>query len=1129
MLLKGVKMMSFIHLQLYSAYSLLSSTISINECIEKAAGYGFKAIALTDRNVMYGAVEFYKSCKKKGIKPILGLTVDVQSELLPQHSYPIVLLAENDAGFKNLLKISSAVQTREEKCLPVKWLIHYSNGLIAITPGLEGEVEQNLLKDEDLNAKELIKRYSGIFGKGNFFLSIQDHGLDMEEKVRDKLLVLAKELNIPTAAANQVYFLDKEDLFAHECLLSIKNGDKLQDEHRERLESDQYYLKSTAEMTEILSDYPDSLENTLMIGNRCQVNIELNKTHLPRFPIESGKAADQYLQDLCMGGLNKRYSNPSKVHYQRLNYELDVIKRMKFSDYFLIVWDFIKYAHEKGILTGPGRGSAAGSLVAYVLNITDVDPIEHNLLFERFLNPERVTMPDIDIDFPDTRRDEVIEYVAGKYGLLHVAQIVTFGTMAAKAALRDTGRVFGLNTKELEGLSRLVPSKLGITLSSAYNESQQLQEFVKENDFNKRLYETALKLEGLPRHTSTHAAGVVLSEKPLVELIPIQSGHNEVYLTQYSMEHLEELGLLKMDFLGLRNLTLIDTIVNSIYRITRERVKLNSIPLNDEATYQLLSRGDTNGIFQLESEGMKKVLMRLKPSCFEDIVAVNALYRPGPMENIPLFIDRKHGRQPVIFPHPDLKKILENTYGVIVYQEQIMQIASQMAGFSLGEADLLRRAVSKKKKDVLDKERNHFVQGALKKGYEATLANQIYDLIVRFANYGFNRSHAVAYSLIAYQLAWLKVHYPVHFMAGLLSSVIGNDAKIAQNIQESKQMGIKILPPSVNNSGFSFSVEKEGIRYSLAAIRGVGAMTLREIFQARKIKRFADLFDFCIRVSSKAVNRKILEALVHSGSFDEFGEDRAVYLASLDVAIEHAQLVKPSDTIQFDLFAEEEFFPKPKYVEVDPIKPEVRLFLEKEILGIYLSDHPVSIYDQELKYRGAKKLMDFMTGHIRGSVGVYITSIKKIRTKKGEAMAFLSVSDESGELEAVIFPETYKKYSQLIDQGRLLVIEGKAEERAGKHQFIIQKAEEIESWIQTVQKGMPVLYVKLQKEKQESSVLQELNLLLKKHRGKSKVILYYDGINKTVKLDDENNVTVSNDLMQQLKQLLGSSNVILKE
>ncbi|MFL6555157.1 MAG: DNA polymerase III subunit alpha, partial [Bacillus sp. (in: firmicutes)] len=582
--------------------------------------------------------------------------------------------------------------------------------------------------------------------------------------------------------------------------------------------------------------------------------------------------------------LSERFSAPSQEYFDRLSYELSVIKRMEFSNYFLIVWDFMRYARAQGILTGPGRGSAAGSLVAYVLYITDVDPLQHNLLFERFLNPERISMPDIDIDFPDHRRDEVINYVANKYGELHVAQIVTFGTLAAKAALRDVGKVFGLNSKELEHLSRMIPPRLGISLQGAYKESEALRRFINETPMNLRLFETALKLEGLPRHTSTHAAGVVISEKQLIDLIPIQRGSTNVYLTQFSMEYLEEIGLLKMDFLGLRNLTLIDSILSSIYRKTGKKINISSIPLEDSLTFDLLAKGETTGIFQLESEGMRKVLIRLKPSRFEDIVAVNALYRPGPMENIPLFIDRKHGVEAVVYPHPDLQPILENTYGVIVYQEQIMQIASKMAGFSLGEADLLRRAVGKKKKDILDKERNHFVQGALKKGYNQSLANEIYDLIVRFANYGFNRSHAVAYSMITYQLAFLKANYPVYFMAGLLTSAIGNDTKIAQYIMETKQKGINVLPPSINHSSYSFQVEQDGIRYSLAAIRSVGAAALKEIFQARKRKKFADLFDLCIRVSTKAINRKTLEFLVHSGCFDEFGEDRAVLLASLDVA-----------------------------------------------------------------------------------------------------------------------------------------------------------------------------------------------------------------------------------------------------
>ncbi|GHH97280.1 DNA polymerase III subunit alpha [Neobacillus kokaensis] len=1121
--------MSFIHLHVYSAYSLLTSTASVPGLVKTAYEKGFRALALTDRNVMYGTIEFYKLCKQMGIKPIVGLTVDVAGIQSENEAFPLVLLAENEAGYKNLLKISSAVLTKSENGIPLKWLQHYGSGLIAITPGDEGEIEQALTKGDLDFARELIAKYAAIFGKKNFYLAMQIHHLHQEASIRPHLLLLSKELNIPLAATNQVHYLDKDDMFAHECLLAIKNGDKLQDEHREKFENDQFYLKTAAEMADCFADFPEALENTLLIAERCNVNIELNKTYLPAFPTENQDiSADEYLESLCLTGLEKRFSSPSKEYMDRLNYELAVIKRMKFSNYFLIVWDFMRFARENGILTGPGRGSAAGSLVSFCLYITDVDPIEHNLLFERFLNPERISMPDIDIDFPDHRRDEVIEYVAKKYGELHVAQIITFGTLASKAALRDVGRVFGLNTKELDYLSRLIPSRIGINLAEAYKESEGLRKFISDTPQNKKLFETALKLEGLPRHTSTHAAGVVISDKPLVDLVPIQQGSAHVYLTQYSMEYLEEMGLLKMDFLGLRNLTLIETILTTIKRHTGQTLDIRSIPLSDTRTFTLLAAGETTGIFQLESDGMRKVLRRLKPSRFEDIVAVNALYRPGPMENIPLFIDRKHGRISVEYPHPDLMPILENTYGVIVYQEQIIQIASKMAGFSLGEADLLRRAVSKKQKEVLDKERNHFVNGALLKGYEVATANEIYDLIVRFANYGFNRSHAVAYSMIAYQLAYLKANYPVYFMAGLLTSAIGNETKIAQYLMEAKQMGIPILQPSINHSSFPFQVENGEIRYSLAAIKGVGAAALREIFQARKKKLFKDLFDFCIRVSTKAINRRTLEVLVHSGSFDDFGMDRAVLLASLDVAVEHAQIFKPDDSNQFDLF-EGEFNLKPKYVIVDPISQGHKLSFEKEVLGLYLSDHPISVYEKDLIQRGAQPLFQIKTRMLKAAAGVYLSEIKTIRTRKGELMAFLTISDSSGEMEAIAFPNVFKKSSSFLQQGKFAVLEGKIEERDEKLQFIIQQVYEIDEWIQRNSLKQPVLYLKVSKEKHEDLYLQQINQLLENNKGNISVVLHYEANRKTVKLGTAKNINPTPDLLHSLQDILGPQNVVLKD
>jgi DNA polymerase III subunit alpha len=1117
--------MSFIHLHVYSAFSLLTSTIQIEQLVMEAKAKGFKALALTDRNVMYGTIPFYKECMIQGIQPILGLTADILNE--NDESFPLVLLAKNQQGFQNLLKITSVIKTKSATGIPMKWLRHYQDGLIAISPGIEGEVETNLLDNKKDLAIKAIDNYSKIFGKSNFYLSLQDHHSPKERSILKSLIEISNTTGTELVATNQVFYLHQNDSLAHECLLAIKNGEKLQDEHREKLESDQYYFKTGREMVELFMEYPQALENTIRIASECSISLALNQKHLPKFPTENSHTVDSLLEEICLKGLFERISNPSPTYRERLNFELQVIKKMNFSDYFLIVSDFMRFAKEKGILTGPGRGSAAGSLVAYVLHITDVDPIEHELLFERFLNPERISMPDIDIDFPDHSRDEVIRYVARKYGEMHVAQIITFGTLAAKAALRDVGRAFGLNTKELDQLSKFVPTQLGINLQVAYQQSEGLRRFVSESPLNEKLYNTALKLEGLPRHTSTHAAGVVISEEPLVNVIPIQTGHQDVFLTQYSMEYLEEVGLLKMDFLGLRNLSLIESILKNI-EATGIKIAIKSIPLDDQATFELLSKGETSGIFQLESEGMRNVLIRLKPTQFEDIVAVNALYRPGPMENIPLFINRKHGLETIQYPHPDLKSILDKTYGVIVYQEQIMQIASKMAGFSLGEADLLRRAVSKKQKETLDKERAHFVDGAVRNGYGRETANDIYDLIVRFANYGFNRSHAVAYSLISYQLAFLKANYPLHFMTALLTSAIGNDTKIAQYIREVKQMNYKVLPPSINKSAYSFHVENGNIRYSLAAIKGIGGVALKEIFKKRRIKKFEDLFDFCMRVSTKIVNRKSLEALVHSGCFDEFGKDRATYLASLDVAIEHSQLVNPDESDQIDFFSEEEFFLKPKYVEIENLPIEDKLNLEKEVLGLYLSDHPVSIYEKELLSAGTVLISNLREPSKTVKIGIYITTVKKIRTKKGEAMAFLTISDSSGELEAVVFPKVYNKIMTLLKQGSMLVVEGKIEIRT-ERQLIIQNATDIVEWLEKNKKSKSTLYLKLKEDKQSAQHLLNLKDIFRKNSGNTSIILFYEGTKKTVLLEEPFQINPSKYVIEQLQNFLGFENVILKD
>ncbi|MDK8639389.1 DNA polymerase III subunit alpha [Niallia taxi] len=1120
--------MSYVHLQVSSAYSLLSSTASVKQLVTSAKSRGFSALALTDRNVMYGTAAFYKECIAHNIKPIIGLTVDVISEKHVESAFPLVLLAKNGRGFQNLLKLSSAIQTKNKQGIPIKWLKHYADGLFAFTPGYTGEIEQALLTEDIEHAKETTLLFKGIFAQGHFFLSLQKHGIIAEAALNEKLKQLAAQTETKLVATNAVQYTNKEDKFAHKCLAAIKNGITLANIEPDEWESDERYLKSKQEMVELFSDEPEVLENTWAIASACEFQPGEKVAALPKYPLPAGETAAEYLLRLCEQGLLQRYGNPSEIHMERLRYELNVINRMEYSDYFLIVWDFMKYARDNGILTGPGRGSAAGSMVAYALFITDVDPIKYDLLFERFLNPERITMPDIDIDFPDDKREQVIEYVKNKYGELHVAQIITFGTLAAKAALRDVGRVFGLTMKELEQLSKAVPSKLGITLEQSLKESKQLQVFVAESPKNKQIFETASKIEGLPRHASTHAAGVVLSEEPLVQIVPIQQGSEDVYLTQYSMEHLEELGLLKMDFLGLRNLSLLQTILDTIQRQTKRQISIKEVPLNDAAVFELLGKGETTGIFQLESDGMRSVLKRLKPTEFEDIVAVNALYRPGPMENIPLYINRKHGNEKIDYYHPDLQLILEKTYGVIVYQEQIMQIASKMAGFTLGEADLLRRAVSKKQRDVLAAEKVHFVKGALAKGYAESVANEIYELIVRFADYGFNRSHAVAYSMIAYQLAYLKANYPLFFMSSLLTSAVGNEGKMMQYIQELKQMNIKVLPPSINRSHFAFTAEGSNILYSLAAIKGIGASVLKEVFRARRQKKFDDLFDFCLRTSPKIVNRKIIEAFIHAGCLDEFGEDRATLLATIDVALQHAQLVHPDGMEQDDLFGEEGFFFKPKYVQVDQMDAEDKLSLEKKVLGLYLSDHPVSIYEKYKKSLQCKELAEMNQGGKYRTI-TYITDWKAIRTKKGEPMAFLTLNDESGELEAVAFPAVYKKIQHLLQNEKILFMEGRVDERNGNKQFVIQEAEKVSEKVQSLNRNNHKLFIKIVQEKDTDEIKGRLLDIINQYKGAVPVIIHYVQSGKTIQLNDEYLINPTKECIRSFEELLGTNSAILSD
>lgn len=1114
--------MSFVHLQIKSTYSLLQSTITINQLIQQAKDQGYFALALTDRNTMYATIHFYEQCLKHEIKPIIGLTADIWNEETAT-SYPLVILAENEKGYANLLKISSAIMTKSLQGLPMKWLKAYSEGLIAITPGLEGEIEQLLLENKEEEAIEKIKEFKSIFKETNFYFSLQNHLLQEEDQINEKLLQLSKEFEVPIVATNNVHYLTKEDALVQKCLVAIDKNKKLND-LTEMFKTDEYYFKTKQEMIENYSFCNEAIENTIQIANRCNVFIPLNKQHLPNYPVPTKQNAKQYLEEICTKGLYERFKNPTTEYKERLAYELAIINKMNFADYFLIVWDFISYARNKGILIGPGRGSAAGSLVSYCLKITDVDPIAHHLLFERFLNPERISMPDIDIDFPDNKRDEIISYVTTKYGELNVAQIITFGTFAKKQAVRDIGRILGLTTSELENFSKHISEHISENLVETYNKSINFQRFVDQSVKYKQVYELACKIEGLPRHHSTHAAGVVISSEPLVQFIPIQQSSNSIYLTQLEMNDLEKIGLLKMDFLGLRNLTLIDTILKMIRINTKKQLTLQDIPLEDDQTFQLLQSGETTGIFQLESQSAKMILMKLKPTSFSDIVAVNALNRPGPMDNVEEFIQRKHHKVSFNYPHKSLEPILKDTYGIIVYQEQIMQIASVMAGFSLGQADLLRRAISKKNREIMMELKKSFVNGCLENGYSLAVANEVYDLIVRFANYGFNRSHAVAYSFISYQLAYLKAHYKAEFMASLLSGVSGNSEKVAQYVRECKKMNMDVLPPCIVKSNPFFTVENDCIRFSLSAIKGVGFVALQEILQKRKEKPFIHFTDFCYRVLSKAVNRKTIEALIHAGCFDLWQVNRATLLATLDTIIDHINLF-PKEL--GSLFEEEDRLPTIRFTEVEDWDLGLKMEKEKEVLGFYLSLHPVKEFSSYMKPLRATYLANVVSSNLTINAIVYLTDIRKIKTKKNDTMAFIKFSDETKEMDGVIFPNEYAKLFAILEPEKVYFISGKLEKRNEQNQLIVNNLIPINLAYSMYEQKPDSLYLRINEQNHYSEKMIELKNLLKKYPGPMQVKIYYENQHKLENLNKHYSVANNKEFILQLEQFLGKENVIV--
>ncbi|MFK7697773.1 DNA polymerase III subunit alpha [Paenibacillus sp. HJGM_3] len=1055
-------MSGFVHLHVHSEYSLLDGAARIEDLAAQAAKRGMKALALTDHGVMYGAIPFYRACLAHGIKPIIGCEVYMtpgsrlnKVSRQDNPTYHLILLAKNETGYRNLMRITSGAHLEGFYYKPrtdMEQLARYSEGLVCLSSCLGSEISQHLLHDRKEEARAAAERYRAIFGD-DYYLELQDHGLIEQKKVLQAMQELSRETGIPLIVTNDVHYIDPADQAVQDVLICIGTGKTLEDAGRLKFHTDQLYLKSPEEMAKLFSYVPEALENTVRVADKCELQLEFGRSILPQYepiPPQFGGQAAAYLESLCLEGLTARYADKPEwkapgdagAAYrrsleERLRYELGVIGNMGFSDYFLIVWDFIRYAHEHGIVTGPGRGSSAGSLVAYVLRITDVDPIKYGLLFERFLNPERVTMPDIDIDFSDERRDEVIEYVVRKYGHEHVAQIITFGTMAAKAAVRDVGRVMNLPYGDVDRVAKLLPSYLGVTIEEALRTTPELKELCEKQSSAAELIEMAKKVEGMPRHASTHAAGVVISREPLTNYVPLQEGTEKVALTQYSMEHLEAIGLLKMDFLGLRYLSIIERTLSWIEQRHGIRLNFSRIRDDDPATYEMLSRGDTTGIFQLESSGMRRVLKELRPSEFEDIISVNALFRPGPMEFIPKYIQGKHGLAKVEYPHESLKPILGDTYGIIVYQEQIMQIASRMAGFSLGEADLLRRAVSKKKREVLDEQRAKFVQGSERVGYTQDESNRVYDMIVRFADYGFPRAHATAYGVLAFQTAYLKAHYPVEFMASLMASVMGNHRKVAEYADECRRMGIPVLAPDVNESGIQFTpVGRTGsadnppaIRFGLAAIKNVGVQAMESIMKERKEKPYENLLDFCRRIDLRTCNKRVLESLIQAGAMDSLPGHRAQLIAILDETVEAAQKWKKErEDLQLHLFGfTEDVNWTLEYPDVRPFAPMQQLDFERELLGLYLTGHPLDTYEERLAELDPDQLHELAEypDHAEVWVPAMVVSSKPIMTRKGKTMGFLELENRIARVEAVLFPEAWGKYSPFLNKGAALFVKAK--------------------------------------------------------------------------------------------------------
>lgn len=1143
--------MKFTHLHVHTEYSLLDGSSKIKEITARAKELGMDSLAITDHGVMYGVIDFYKAAREAGIKPVLGCEVyvapgsrfDKQPGESEERYYHLVLLAENNKGYKNLMKIVSRGFTEGFYYKPrvdYEILEQFHEGIIALSACLAGEVQRYLARGMYEMGCEAARRYEKIFGKGNFFLELQDHGIPEQKYVNPQLLRMSQELGIDVVCTNDVHYTYADDADAHDILLCIQTGKKVTDENRMRYEGGQYYLKSPEEMSELFPYAPQALENTCRIAERCNVEIEFGVTKLPHYEVPEGYDSWSYLNYLCSEGLKRRYPDADDEIKSRMDYELSVIHSMGYVDYFLIVWDYINFARTHGIAVGPGRGSAAGSIVSYCLGITDIDPIKYGLIFERFLNPERVSMPDIDVDFCYERRQEVIDYVVDKYGKDCVVQIVTFGTMAARAVIKDVGRVLDLPYAMVDNIAKMVPREIGITIDKALKENPDLRSAYENDAQIHDLIDKSKRLEGLPRHASMHAAGVLISQKAVEEYVPVATGADGAVVAQFVMTTLEELGLLKMDFLGLRTLTVIRD-AEELAKKKNPDFSIDKINYEDKNVYDLIGTGKCEGIFQLESAGMKNFMKELKPRNIEDLIAGISLYRPGPMDFIPQYIEGKNNPDKVVYDCPQLEAILKPTYGCIVYQEQVMQIVRDLAGYSLGRSDLLRRAMSKKKASVMEKERKNFiygnpeenVPGCIKNGIDEKIAGKIYDDMIDFAKYAFNKSHAACYAVVSYQTAFLKTYYPVEFMAALMTSVVDNTDKVAGYIYACRQMNIKILPPDVNQSDMGFSVDNGAIRFGLSAIKALGRPTIKAILDKRKNGKFLSMQDFISRMYTE-LNKRTVENLIKSGAFDTFGNKRrqmmSVYAQMMDDEARQGKdaisgqmslfdLVDDSQKAQFEI----------KMPDIGEYTKNDLLNFEREVLGVYVSGHPLDEYAAMWKKHVSAMTTDFEiddeTGEPRvkdgtkETVGGMIMGKTVKPTKNGQLMAFLTIEDLVGTVEVIVFPRDFSAYRNIIEGTDKIFITGRVTANADENAKLI--CERVVSFDSIARK----LWIRFESEaaykNQEASLAEKFKYL----DGIDQIIIYCTAENKRIPLPPSRNIKITPELLAELRAAYGDKNV----